>query len=738
MKHLFTLKSLLLTLVMLCGLNAWGATTLFHETFGDNSDKARVWDDSYSVKSGIEAVYSSVTGYTITNAKQSKASGDYQSALIQTTKNQNASIVIGPLNAAACSEMVLTYKWNAGSTKGNYSTSASYATSVDGKYTALTGSGKGATSFVERKYTLPVEAQVSTLYLKIVWNTSNTQGYIDEVDLSGVYAESGYVAPPVITVTPTPNQDGKYYLNTVVTATIKSATEGAKIQYAITRNDVTDATAIKTWEEGSEVSFTSSEPATMVLWAKAVMGDNVSDAVKKEFTFINPPKQLTFTKVTDASQLVAGAKYAIINATTTKIVSGYDGSTYTSTTPSETNGIVKAMDNQVIVFTLGGNGDNSWTLYDNTKGKFVGGNSEIDFKFGDDASALKKWTIAFVDTKGSVKIYYGTRGFNFSSKGAVKNYATSNYGNSDYTYPTLWQMVEGTTVGLKEVLDGNVGGKYQINCALRVNYKDANYAYASTTENNSSKKNTANEVDKGKGWSDKEADFTQNDWVAIQNSDLELGDQVAIGSVATLVSNGAFPVIEFVSMSKDAPETPFKANKFRVANFNIGKDVNAVKYVWLVAPQAGEFCHVRGYVAAAEGGKVTLKSAQESSTVTIGVTPITVDPVEMTVNYTGAVTTGNWFSFTGIVVNGTNGLELNAISAEDVSTGVEGVEASSVKVYGAEGVINVVSEEVAPIAVYSANGAIVSSVEASSASIAVAPGFYIVKAGNSVSKVTVK
>ena len=26
MKHLFTLKSLLLTLVMLCGLNAWGET----------------------------------------------------------------------------------------------------------------------------------------------------------------------------------------------------------------------------------------------------------------------------------------------------------------------------------------------------------------------------------------------------------------------------------------------------------------------------------------------------------------------------------------------------------------------------------------------------------------------------------------------------------------------------------------------------------------------------------------
>ncbi|MDY4881337.1 MAG: hypothetical protein SO127_02890, partial [Muribaculaceae bacterium] len=30
MKHLFTLKSLLLTLVMLCGLNAWGAKTYQH------------------------------------------------------------------------------------------------------------------------------------------------------------------------------------------------------------------------------------------------------------------------------------------------------------------------------------------------------------------------------------------------------------------------------------------------------------------------------------------------------------------------------------------------------------------------------------------------------------------------------------------------------------------------------------------------------------------------------------
>ena len=49
----------------------------------------------------------------------------------------------------------------------------------------MTGTGAGATTFVERSYTLPTSAQVSTLYLKIIWNTSNTQGVIDEVQLTG-------------------------------------------------------------------------------------------------------------------------------------------------------------------------------------------------------------------------------------------------------------------------------------------------------------------------------------------------------------------------------------------------------------------------------------------------------------------------------------------------------------------------------------------------------------------------
>ena len=162
--------------------------TLFHESFGDNTGSARAWDDSYSVKTGVAAVYSGITSYTVDNVKQGKnTTGSTLSGLNQSVKGTDAYIIIGPLNVATAEDMVLTYQWKAASTKETYSTSLYYATSSGGAYTEVSGTGAGASSFVERSYNLPVAAQVSTLYLKIVWNTSNTQAIIDEVNLQGMY-----------------------------------------------------------------------------------------------------------------------------------------------------------------------------------------------------------------------------------------------------------------------------------------------------------------------------------------------------------------------------------------------------------------------------------------------------------------------------------------------------------------------------------------------------------------------
>ena len=725
MKHLFTLKSLLLTLVMLCGLNAWGATLSYT---WDLTSASSDWTSSGNAEYFSQPYGFKKVNGTLTN----KSIADFSVQGITEIKVGFKCLQNGATSSKLTIYLVDANGKALGEGKEVTPVNASAANKTTYQYATFTSGFEGATGFMMK---------VTKFGKNILVNGAE---YTVTYELA--------VAKPVIKETSKPDLGSSYLTTSTATATIACDDKSATIKYAITGDDVKDAATIKSWKEGASVSIRSEVAGTKILWAKAVKEGKESAVASKEFTFATEPEGTYFVRVTDDSQIVEGAKYVITDSKCTAIANELTDGKYFSysngitdkggvlTVDASTNYTYFKFENIADV------ADYKWHMtFEDNDGSYKyltssTSNEKKDLKVAESAETADGVSISFSgnDAVISFKNSYTKSGEQYRiNSNRFKTYGTST-GTTVYLYRLVKEVPVETTVGLDKVINGKNGRNYEINCALRVNFKDANYAYASTTENNSSKKNTANEGDKGLGWSDKEEKFTQNDWVAIQNSGLELGNQVAIGSVATLVSNGAFPVIEFVSMSKDAPETPFEANTFRVANFNIGKDENAVKNVWLVAPQAGEYCHVRGYVAAAEGGKVTLKSAQESSTEIIGGNPITVDPVKMTVNYTGAVTTGNWFSFTGIVVNGKDGLELNAISAEDVSTGVEGVEASSVKVYGAEGVINVVSEEVAPIAVYSANGAIVSSVEASSASIAVAPGFYIVKAGNSVSKVTVK
>lgn len=187
------LKSMLLLCALIAGSSSVWAdpTVLFHETFGDNSSSARVWLDSYSVKSGIAPVYEEAI-YSMTNVKQGKnTTGSTKSGLNQSTKGTDAVFIVGPLNVAGYNGLKLKYQWKAASISATYFTSASYATSVSGAYTTIKTYGNtagatsaGATTFVECSYDIPAAACVSSLYLKIVFNTSNTGAIIDEVDLS--------------------------------------------------------------------------------------------------------------------------------------------------------------------------------------------------------------------------------------------------------------------------------------------------------------------------------------------------------------------------------------------------------------------------------------------------------------------------------------------------------------------------------------------------------------------------
>ena len=557
---------------------------------------------------------------------------------------------------------------------------------------------------------------------------------------------AGFVEKPVITETSTPDLGNSYYTTSTATATIASATEGATIQYAITGDDVTDAATIESWTEGASVSITSEVAGTKILWAKAVKDGKESVVASKEFTFTTnvAPEGTYFVLVTDASQIVEGAKYVITSETDDAAMLGWEtGNNCKPQSVTLSNGVLELPADFTGIITLGKT-ETGYTLKQldglyltatgTDKNYLVAKSELVDNSY---------WNITIGNNNvASIKNVKNT------SRGVMQYNSSSElfacYSSASQTDIHLYRMAKevpvATETGLDAVLTGNVNAKYQINTPLRVNYKDANYVYASTTDNNGYSKNTYNYDKKEEWWSDDENKFNQNDWVAIQNSDLEVGAEIAKGSVATLVSNSEFPVIEFVSMSK-ANAAAIEANTFRVANFNIRKDSPLVNNIWLVEPQPAEHCFVKGYVDVTYVDATGLFAQSGSEATTIEGN--SYEPLDMIVNLAAAneiITESGWYVFEGIVVNNGTILELNAISAKagSIETGVEGVETSSVKVYGAEGVINVESEEVAPIAVYSANGAIVSSVEASSASIAVAPGFYIVKAGNSVSKVTVK
>lgn len=122
---------------------------------------------------------------------------------------------------------------------------------------------------------MPEEAQVSTLYLKIVWNTSNTQAIIDEVDLSGIYTSD-----PSTLVKPTFSLSAGTYWSDQ-TLELKTTVEGGTILYTTDGSDpTTSETAVK-----YSTALTISETTTVKACVKDAEG-NFSDVAERTYTFV--------------------------------------------------------------------------------------------------------------------------------------------------------------------------------------------------------------------------------------------------------------------------------------------------------------------------------------------------------------------------------------------------------------------------------------------------------------------
>jgi len=177
---------------------------LFGESFGDNSNSARVWADSYSVKNGVSAVYSGAS-YTVTNAKQSKNTMGQTASALVSSSGAVGTFIVGPLNVADYSNLTVSnyFGMSSGSWSSNSYMKLYYSTSTASNrtYTEVSrtdsntpsGAVSSNSNLVQATYDLPQAAQSNTLYLKFEFycyqlnkNSQEIgQAYLDEVQLSG-------------------------------------------------------------------------------------------------------------------------------------------------------------------------------------------------------------------------------------------------------------------------------------------------------------------------------------------------------------------------------------------------------------------------------------------------------------------------------------------------------------------------------------------------------------------------
>ena len=308
-----------------------------------------------------------------------------------------------------------------------------------------------------------------------------------------------------------------------------------------------------------------------------------------------------------------------------------------------------------------------------------------------------------------------------------------------------------TETGLDKILAANPGESYRIGHTINLNghYYDGTYLYASTEDGTGSSRNTYNLGKAGNEGSDDYMAY-QGDWVAISGlTEQYLGQINTADFVVEVVSNDAYPVISFPVKPDFAlvtpPSTPFDTHSFRVENFNFKADHPDVNNIWLIAPQPAEYCTLRGFVRMenihAEDGYLELWSREWRLTEEDGTT---IEPLTVKVYYdsevSAALTEMAWYVFTGIVSREGDNLVFTAHTADyEKPSAIEDIEAASgARISAANGTIHVACDTPTTIAVYTMTGQLVATVEATTATIPVAPGLYLVKAGPQATKLSVK
>ncbi|MDY2931680.1 MAG: T9SS type A sorting domain-containing protein, partial [Muribaculaceae bacterium] len=223
-------------------------------------------------------------------------------------------------------------------------------------------------------------------------------------------------------------------------------------------------------------------------------------------------------------------------------------------------------------------------------------------------------------------------------------------------------------------------------------------------------------------WGDNPDNFVQLDWFRIADADKSLVEKQF--QAGTIVSVADKKVVKLGDEATPVSFTP-SLNIYRPISFAASEE-DKEKF-FLVTPQDGEKAKVRGrYTNVAGNNYLTDNNGRKVAFLN----NTSVEFVDRD---------DQWYEVECYInKNEETGIYDLVVFGAQVATGVESVETANATVFAANGTINVSSDAQAAIEVYTANGQMVSAINADNASIAVAPGFYLVKVGNQVSKVVVK
>ena len=272
-----------------------------------------------------------------------------------------------------------------------------------------------------------------------------------------------------------------------------------------------------------------------------------------------------------------------------------------------------------------------------------------------------------------------------------------------------------TTTGLDAVLT-EAADYVEIATDIYVQEHHENYYSVYTTESSTYVAPNVNQDTKYYG--DDSEKFAKRDWVRIWAPDEKTeknGMHFAAGTIVEIASGKAVKWGDVVS-----GETSFTPNLYRPLNFCANETEKDVMYIF--QPQQGEVLQVRGKFAEEGENEFLTDEKAEHKVALLGFT-----------EKENKMTVGQWYTLDGHLCG-----DAVYYTGFATATGVESVETANATVFAANGTINVSSEAQAAIEVYTANGQMVSAINADNASFAVAPGFYLVKVGNQVSKVVVK